>query len=79
VPDAGERVPQGQLTSLKAALFGDAIAESALMILATTNGNAGRLAASDLSDLLELLTQLEAKEIARDLALETTRFWEAAD
>eukprot|EP00903_Cladosiphon_okamuranus_P002932 g2930.t1 len=79
VPDRGERVGQGQVTSMKAALFGDAIAEAALMVLVTTNGEAERLAPSDLSELLEILSMLDAKDIARDLALETTEFWSAAE
>ncbi|MEM9572732.1 MAG: hypothetical protein AAF996_14795 [Pseudomonadota bacterium] len=79
IPDAGERIPQGQLTALKAARLGDAIGEAALMILATTNGDVARLAPTDLAELLEVLIALDAEDVARDLALEATAFWEDVD
>ena len=76
VPDSGERIPQGQLTALKAARLGDAISESALMILVTTRGDVARLSPTDLTEMLEALIALDAEDVARDLALEATVFWE---
>ena len=76
VPDSGERIPQGQLTALKAARLGDAISESALMILVTTKGDVARLSPTDLTEMLEALIALDAEDVARDLALEATVFWE---
>ncbi|MEM7327088.1 MAG: hypothetical protein AAF437_00030 [Pseudomonadota bacterium] len=75
VSDQGERIAQGQITGLKAATLDNAIGETALRVLTTTNGDAGRLSASDFAVLLDTLIALEAEDVARDLALETTEFW----
>lgn len=71
----GERLQQGHLTAIKAAVAADAVGEAVLMILMTTNGDAGRLAKTDLGLLLEALTALDAEDIARELALESTKYW----
>lgn len=73
--DRGTRIPQGQLTSLKAATRSGALGEAALMVLVTTNGDARGLAPSDLAILLELLIEIDAEEIARGLALESSNYW----
>lgn len=75
VSGEGERIAQGDITSLKAARLDNAIGETALRVLTTTKGEAGRLAASDLAVLLDTLIALDAEDVARDLALETTEFW----
>lgn len=75
VSDRGDRVSQGQLTGLKAAQLSGAVGEAVLMILAITNGDAERLAASDLAVLLTTLIALEAEDIARELALEASGYW----
>ena len=79
VSDQGERIAQGQITGLNGAYLDDAIGETALRILVTTNGDAGRLATSDFAVLLDTLIALDAEDIARDLALETTGFWRNAE
>ncbi|MEL7542039.1 MAG: hypothetical protein AAGJ51_14145, partial [Pseudomonadota bacterium] len=75
VADQGERIAQGQITGLKGARLDNAIGETALRVLTATNGEAERLAASDLAVLLDTLIALDAEDVARDLALETTEFW----
>ena len=75
VSDQGERIVQGQITGLNGAYLDNAIGETALRILTSTRGEAGRLAASDLAVLLDTLIALDAEDVARDLALETTEFW----
>ena len=75
VSDQGERIAQGQITGLNGAYLDNAIGETALRILTSTSGEAGRLAASDLAVLLDTLIALDAEDVARDLALETTEFW----
>ncbi|MEM7459429.1 MAG: hypothetical protein AAF331_08185 [Pseudomonadota bacterium] len=75
VADQGERIAQGQITGLKGARLDNAIGETALRVLTATNGEAERLAASDLAVLLDILIALDAEDVARDLALETTEFW----
>lgn len=79
VSDQGERIAQGQITGLNGAYLDDAIAETALRVLVTTNGEAGRLATSDFAVLLDTLIALDAEDIARDLALETTGFWKETE
>ena len=79
VSDQGERIAQGQITGLNGAYLDDAIGETALRVLVTTNGDAGRLATSDFAVLLDILIALDAEDIARDLALETTGFWKEAE
>lgn len=79
VSDQGERIAQGQITGLKGARLDRAIGETALRVLVSTNGDAGRLAASDLAVLLDTLIALEAEDVARDLALETTEFWNVVE
>lgn len=75
VSDQGDRIAQGQVIGMKAAILADAIAETGLMVLVTTNGDVGRLAASDYAALLETLIALGAEDIARDLAIESSGFW----
>ena len=75
VSDRGDRISQGQLTGLKAAHLSGAVGEAVLMILAMTNGDAERLATSDLAILLATLVALDAEDIARELALEASDYW----
>ena len=77
--DRGARIPQGQLTSLRAAANSGAIGEAVISILSMTNGDAKQLAPSDFATLLEILIGLDANEIARDLALEASNFWRDAE
>nr|WP_070960783.1 hypothetical protein [Hyphomonas sp. Mor2] len=73
--DRGERLAQGQVTSLKAAAQAGAVGESALMLLAITQGETSALAGPDVSILLETLIRIGAEDIARDFALEVSGFW----
>ncbi|MEL7042904.1 MAG: hypothetical protein AAGL90_15395 [Pseudomonadota bacterium] len=75
VADRGERLAQGSVTSLKAAVLADAIAETGLSVLVSTNGDADRLAAIDQSILFAALIALDTEDIARELAVESTQFW----
>lgn len=77
--DRGTRLPQGQTTSLKAAVNGEAIGESALIVLALTHGEAELIASADMAIILESLVAIDATDIARDLALEVTGFWKELD
>ncbi len=77
--DRGIRIPQGQLTSLKAAAQSDAIGEAAMMVLAITNGKSNELAPVDFAALLETLRAMDADEIARGLALENSNFWKVPE
>lgn len=77
--DRGNRIAQGQLISLKSASRNGAIGESALMIVALMHGDAGLLASADLVFLLEILQSIDAGDVARDLALETSGFWKEID
>ena len=79
VSDEGDRIAQGQVIGMKAAILADAIAETGLMVLVTTIGDVGRLAASDYASLLETLIALGAEDIARDLAVESSGFWKGPD
>jgi len=76
VSDRGDRIAQGQLTSLKAARLSNAIGEAALIVLATTNGETDRLATSDVVALIETLIAMDAADLARDLALEASGYWQ---
>lgn len=78
VSDQGDRIAQGRVIGMKAAILADAIAETGLMVLVTTNGDVGRLAASDYASLLETLIALGAEDIARDLAIESSGFWKGS-
>ena len=73
--DRGIRIPQGQLISLKAAAQSGAIGAAAMMVLAMTNGAAGELAPTDFAILLDILIEMDAEEIARGLALESSNYW----
>ncbi|MFN3213158.1 MAG: hypothetical protein ACE37M_08640 [Henriciella sp.] len=73
--DRGERMAQGQQIGLRAAVLSGAVAESGLLVLATTRGEPGRLASPDFTDLLAALVALGAEDIARELAIESTEFW----
>ena len=73
--DRGIRIPQGQLISLTAASQSGAIGEAAMMVLAMTNGAAGELAPTDFAILLDILIDMDADEIARGLALESSNYW----
>lgn len=75
VSDRGDRIAQGQVIGMKAAILGDAIAETGLMVLATTNGEVDRLAGSDYAALIETLIALDAEDVARELAIEASGFW----
>lgn len=77
--DRGDRIPQGQLTSLRAAANSGAIGEAVFSILSMTNGDAKQLAPSDFATLLDILIGLDAGEIARDLALEASNFWKDSE
>lgn len=77
--DRGERLAQGQVTSLKAAAQSDAVGETALMILAMTQGKTQTLAGSDMAIVLEALIDIGAEDAARNLALEATMFWRTAE
>ncbi|MEO1306108.1 MAG: hypothetical protein AAFV37_14135, partial [Pseudomonadota bacterium] len=78
VSDQGDRIAQGQVIGMKAAMLANAIAETGLMVLVTTNGDVGRLAASDYAALLETLIALGAEDIARQLAVESSGFWKVS-
>ena len=75
VSDQGDRIAQGQVIGMKAAMLANAIAETGLMVLVTTNGDVGRLAASDYAALLETVIALGAEDVARQLAVESSGFW----
>ncbi|MEL6723746.1 MAG: hypothetical protein AAFP81_09955 [Pseudomonadota bacterium] len=75
VSDRGDRIAQGQVIGMKAAILSNAIAETGLTVLVTTSGEVGRLAASDYAALLETLIALGAEDIARELAIEASGFW----
>lgn len=75
VSDRGDRIAQGQVIGMKAAILANAIAETGLTVLVTTNGEVGRLAASDYASMLETLIALGAEDIARELAIEASGFW----
>ncbi len=77
--DRGERLAQGQQTSLKAAARADAIGEASLMILAMTQGKASNLAGPDLAVLLETLNEIGAEDLALELGLEATAFWRTVE
>lgn len=77
--DRGERLAQGHVTSLKAAAQASARGESALMVLAISQGETSALAGPDVIILLETLVAISADDIARDFALETSRFWKDTD
>jgi hypothetical protein len=77
--DRGERLAQGQMTSLKTAAQAGAVGEAALMVLAMTQGDARTLAGPDQAVLLETLIAIGAKDVARDLALEITGFWKESE
>lgn len=77
--DRGERLAQGHVISLKAAARAGARGESALMVLAISQGETSALAGPDVMILLETLVAIGADDIARDFALETSRFWKDTD
>ncbi len=77
--DRGERLAQGQVTSLKTAAQAGAVGEAALMVLAMTQGDARTLAGPDQAMLLETLIAIGAEDVARDLALEITGFWKDSE
>ena len=77
--DRGVRLSQGHMTSLKAAAQSDAIGETALMILVLTNGQASELADSDLASLFAILIDIDAEDVAQNLALETIGYWKAEE
>lgn len=77
--DRGERIAQGQRTGLRSAVLSDAVGEAALLILNTTRGEPSRLSPADFADLLTALIALDAEDIARDLAIESTEFWKDAE
>ncbi|MEO0607837.1 MAG: hypothetical protein AAFY82_06365 [Pseudomonadota bacterium] len=79
VVDRGERIPQGQMTSLKAATNGGAFGEAVMSMLSMTNGDAKQLAPSDFATLLDILIDMDAPEIASDLAIEASNFWKDPD
>lgn len=68
--DEGERLAQGQVTALNAALLSGAQGEAVLSLLTMIRGDAARLASNDLAALLSILRELGAGDIARDLAFE---------
>ena len=77
--DRGDRLAQGHLTALKAAARAEARGESALMVLAISQGDTKALAGPDIISLLETLVAIGANDIARDFALETSQFWKDTD
>lgn len=77
--DRGERLAQGHVTSLKAAAQAGARGETALMVLAISQGDTSALAGPDVITLLETLIAIGADDVARDFALETSRFWKDTD
>ncbi len=77
--DRGDRLAQGQITSLKAAAKANAVGESALMVLAITQGETRALAGPDIATLLETLVAVGAEDIARDFALELSGYWKDFD
>lgn len=77
--DRGDRLAQGQVTSLKAAAHAGAVGESALMVMAITQGDANALAGPDVATLLETLIAIGAEDIARDFALELSGFWKETE
>ena len=77
--DRGERIAQGQRTGLRAAVLSDATAEASLLVLATTRGDPARLSPPDFADLLTALVALDAVDIARDLAIESTEYWKETE
>ena len=79
ISDRGDRLAQGQVTSLQSAAHAGAVGEAALMVLALTQGDARTLAGPDQAVLLEALIEIGAKDVARDLALEITGFWKESE
>lgn len=77
--DRGIRLPEGQLTSLRAAAQSGAIGETALMVLALTNGQASEIADPDLANLLSILISIDAETVAQNLAMETIGYWKAEE
>ena len=73
--DRGERMAQGQVTGLRAAVLSGAVAEAGLMILVTTRVEAERLAPSELSGIFAALVAMDAEDLAREFAIESTQFW----
>lgn len=73
--DRGERMAQGQVTGLRAAVLSGAVAEAGLMILVTTRGEAERLAPPELSGIFAALVAMDADDLAREFAIESTQFW----
>lgn len=77
--DRGDRLAQGQVTSLKAAAQAGAVGEAALMVMAITQGDSSALAGPDIATLLETLIAIGAEDIARDFALELSGFWKETE
>ncbi|MDJ0920277.1 MAG: hypothetical protein QNI84_04060 [Henriciella sp.] len=64
------------LVTLGSAAQAEAIGETALVILSETRGDPATLAPSDVAALISALVEIGAKDIAGQLALEASRFWQ---
>lgn len=64
------------LITLNSAARADAIGETALIVLSETRGDPATLAPSDVAALVGALVQVGAEDIAGQLALEASQFWQ---
>ena len=72
-------LPPNERLAIQSAIRDGAIGEAALMILAQTQGEPQTLASADLAELLRMLREIEAGDIAVSLALEASEFWKRED
>ncbi len=64
------------MLSIRAAAQAGAIGEAILMILRETNGDPAKLTEPDLASVLDVLVDIGAEDIASQLAVEASGFWQ---
>jgi hypothetical protein len=69
------RVAPGALVAIRSAAASNASGETALLILQQLKGDPKQISSIDIADIAAALIQIDARDIAEDLALEATEFW----
>ena len=70
-----KRLSPGALIAIDSAAQSKATGETALLILQQIKGNPKQISSIDIAALIAALIEIDARDIAEDLALEATEFW----
>lgn len=70
-----KRLSPGALVAIESAAQANATGEAALLILQQLKGDTKQISSVDIAALIAALIEINARDIAEDLALEATEFW----